>query len=151
MTRQEALSKLEQELIAKRESLRQTMADDLTGAQVHDEGVGDEGDAASDGTQSEINSQLAAFESRELHQIEEAIHQIRDGKYGICDGCGERIALTRLKALPFTTTCINCQRRDEVHGRGAGVEDSLRWANAFEATGKNQDREININDIELDL
>lgn len=150
MAREDALLRIHQQLIAKRNTLRRTMVDDLHGAEVHDEGVGDEGDAAMDGAQTEINSQLAALESRELAQIEQAIQQIRDGHYGICEGCGERITLVRLKALPFTTTCIKCQRQEE--GREAGHHtDDADWASAFRGDSASKDREITINDLELEL
>jgi DnaK suppressor protein len=152
MAREDALLRIHQQLIAKRDNLRRSMVEDLHAAEVHDEGVGDECDAALDGAQTEINSQLAALESRELTQIESAIQQIREGHYGICEGCGERISLVRLKALPFTTTCIKCQRQDE--GREAGhhsADDDAHWASAFQGEGTIKDREITINDLELEL
>ncbi len=153
MAREDALLRIHQQLIAKRDTLRRSMVEDLHAAEVHDEGVGDECDAALDGAQTEINSQLAALESRELTQIEQAIQQIRDGHYGICEGCSERISLARLKALPFTTTCIKCQRQEE--GRESGQsnadEDDAHWASAFQGDGGTKDREITINDLELEL
>ncbi|MES2791055.1 MAG: TraR/DksA C4-type zinc finger protein [Planctomycetota bacterium] len=152
MAREDAVVRIHQLLIAKRDTLRRSLIEDLHAAEVHDEGVGDECDAALDGAQTEINSQLAALESRELTQIEQAIQQIRDGHYGICEGCSERISLVRLKALPFTTTCIRCQRREEVresdHHSG---DDDAHWASAFQSDGSSKDREININDLELEL
>lgn len=152
MAREDALLRIHQQLLAQRDSLRRTLVEDLHAAEVHDEGVGDECDAALDGAQTEINSQLAALESRELAQIEQAIQQIRDGHYGLCAGCGERISLVRLKALPFTTTCIKCQRQDEVNGVDRSAEDEdAHWANAFQYDRSAKDREITINDLELDL
>lgn len=151
MAREDALLKIHQQLIAKRDMLRRSMVEELHAAEVHDEGVGDECDAALDGAQTEINSQLAAFESRELTQIEQAIQQIRDGHYGLCEGCGERISLARLKALPFTTTCIGCQRREEGRDRGNEDEDERQWGAAFRFEGSVKDRDITINDLELDL
>jgi len=150
MAREDALMRIYKQLIAQRDALRSSMVDDLHGAEIHDEGVGDEGDAALDGAQTEINSQLAALESRELTQIEQAIQQIRSGHYGICEGCGERISLVRLKALPFTTTCIACQRREEGRDR-TQAEDDADWEKAFRYDRSSKDREITINDIELDL
>ncbi|MDB5341325.1 MAG: DnaK suppressor protein [Planctomycetaceae bacterium] len=151
MARDEALLRIHQQLIAKRDNLRRSMVEDLHAAEVHDEGVGDECDAALDGAQTEINSQLAALESRELTQIDQAIQQIRDGHYGICEGCGEKISLVRLKALPFTTTCIKCQRREEVREEGHHADDDADWASAFRTDSSSKDREITINDLELDL
>jgi DnaK suppressor protein len=151
MARQEALLRIHQQLIAQRDALRKTVDEDLQAAEVHDEGVGDEGDAAMDGAQTEINSQLAAFESRELCQIESAIQQIREGNYGVCEGCSEKISLERLKALPFTTTCIRCQRRDEVKDRSNHEEEDAHWASAFQYDRSARDKEITISDLELEL
>ena len=151
MARQDALLRIHQQLIAQRDALRKTVADDLHGAEVRDEGVGDEGDAALDGAQTEINSQLAALESRELVQIESAIQQIREGHYGICTGCSEKISLERLKALPFTTTCIRCQRQDEDRPRNRHDTEDAHWASAFQFDRTARDKEITINDLELDL
>ena len=42
----------------------------------------------------------------EIDQIEETLHRLDHGDYGICAVCGEMISLKRLAALPFTTRCI---------------------------------------------
>ena len=81
-----------------------------------DAGTGDLFDAAMDGTQNEMHSQLAAFESRELQQIERAIKLIRKGRYGSCEVCGAAIPIARLKALPYTTVCIECRQKQETTG-----------------------------------
>jgi len=151
MARQETLLRIHQQLIAQRDALRKTVAEDLHGAEIHDEGVGDEGDAAMDGAQSEINSQLAALESRELSQIEAAIQQIRDGNYGICSSCSEKITLERLKALPFTTSCIRCQRLEEDQNQGHDEDSNADWASAFQYDRTPRDKEITISDLEMDL
>ncbi len=44
----------------------------------------------------------------ELHGINEALQQIAQGTYGICERCGEPIAEGRLKALPAAVLCIAC-------------------------------------------
>ena len=43
-----------------------------------------------------------------IHLIDEALSRIRDGVYGICSSCGEKIPDKRLAALPYVTKCINC-------------------------------------------
>lgn len=37
------------------------------------------------------------------------------GEYGLCEECRQPIAAARLEALPYTTTCINCQRTTEAN------------------------------------
>ena len=44
----------------------------------------------------------------ELQQIDAALGRIEDGDYGYCAGCGEAIALKRLKLNPTTPVCIEC-------------------------------------------
>ncbi len=51
-------------------------------------------------------------ESREA-EVQEALHRLHEGKYGICEECGRRIDPGRLKARPEATLCIECQRRRE--------------------------------------
>lgn len=47
-------------------------------------------------------------EIRELAEIEVSLRRMDAGKYGICGVCGEKIPLARLKAIPWTRTCVEC-------------------------------------------
>ena len=76
-------------------------------------GVGDQVDAAVDAANEEISSQLVEIESRELGQIEHALERIAAGVYGRCEFCGGKISATRLNALPYANSCIDCQRENE--------------------------------------
>lgn len=42
-----------------------------------------------------------------LGQITIALEKIAHGTYGFCDACSEPIAYDRLRAVPYTTLCIN--------------------------------------------
>ncbi len=54
-----------------------------------------------------------------LELIERAIEATRQGTYGICQDCGERIDPARLEILPEATLCLDCQRKFErQHKRG---------------------------------
>lgn len=58
---------------------------------------------------------LMEMESETLKKIDEALHRLEEGSYGVCEECGEKIGEARLKALPFASTCVQCQeRREEV-------------------------------------
>jgi len=63
----------------------------------------------------EMNTLMALSDSQrnELRQIAEALNKIREGTYGICEGCSELINEPRLKALPFATLCVNCKSQQE--------------------------------------
>jgi DksA/TraR C4-type zinc finger protein len=38
---------------------------------------------------------------------------MKNGTYGDCEICGAQIPIARLNALPYATTCIDCQRAAE--------------------------------------
>jgi RNA polymerase-binding transcription factor DksA len=45
-----------------------------------------------------------------LSEIKKALTLIETGKYGWCDNCNQEIDPARLKAIPWATTCIKCDR-----------------------------------------
>jgi RNA polymerase-binding transcription factor DksA len=54
---------------------------------------------------------------RKLDSIDHALRLARNGTYGICESCGERIDPARLEILPEATLCLNCQRQKERRNR----------------------------------
>ena len=54
--------------------------------------------------------------NRTIQQIDEALHRIDDGTYGVCTSCGQLIRKPRLLNQPFVLTCMECQSAME---RGA--------------------------------
>lgn len=50
---------------------------------------------------------------RTIQQIEEALHRIDDGTYGVCTVCGQLIRKPRLVNQPFVLTCMECQNELE--------------------------------------
>ena len=88
MSRNEAIQGLGQILIRRRDALRKALAGDLSSLKaLRDQSRGDVLDAALDNAHDEINSQVAEVDSRELAQIENALEQMREGRYGLCQGC----------------------------------------------------------------
>lgn len=67
-----------------------------------EEVAGDFGDAAE--TQQERDELVAelSLEKVELTEIDAALARIQNGRYGICEATGERIAPERLRAVPWT-------------------------------------------------
>lgn len=61
----------------------------------------------------EIDYTLEENEERVLAAIDAALKRIEEGTFGTCRSCGEQIAIERLEALPYTTQCIDCKRREE--------------------------------------
>ena len=73
----------------------------------------DLGDQASAETDRNFMLRLKGREQRLLNKIEEAIERIDEGKYGICEACGEPIRTPRLEARPVTALCIECKTEQE--------------------------------------
>ena len=70
--------------------------------------------AASEVSESQRGQQLREREAKHLHLIEGALSRIHDGRYGLCQNCGQPIAPERLEALAWAQDCIGChgkQRR----------------------------------------
>ena len=145
MTRKDSINKMRELLVTRRDALRRALAGDLSLLrQLHEQTSGDVVDAALDAAQDEISSQLAEVESRELANIERALVSIRKGTYGECEGCGNRIPLARLNALPYATSCIECQRAAETGG-GAGGQ-SGDWSRVLD--NGFSDVDISFSDLE---
>ncbi|MGH7836254.1 MAG: TraR/DksA family transcriptional regulator [Candidatus Binataceae bacterium] len=81
-----------------------------------DEGM-DTYDLASEERDREINFILSDRERAKSQQIEDALARIAEGNYGECESCGLEIAEERLRALPFTRLCRDCQQDQEREAR----------------------------------
>ena len=51
--------------------------------------------------------------NRTIQKIDEALHRIEDGTYGVCTACGQLIRKPRLLNQPFVLTCMECQSEME--------------------------------------
>ncbi|MFQ5731679.1 MAG: TraR/DksA family transcriptional regulator [Planctomycetaceae bacterium] len=149
MARKDALLRLHERLLEKREAIRNKLAEEHNLTLPVWSGSRDVGDAASENAETELDTQLAALESRDLAQIEQAIQNIRDGCYGLCEMCERAIPIQRLKALPFTTFCVECQREAEDRGYTPGGDTDVDWESAYEHEGRMNDRELTMRDIDV--
>jgi DnaK suppressor protein len=149
MARKDAILSMYNILIKRRDALRKALAGDLSLLkELRAQSISsDVADAALDAAHDEINSQLAEVESRELASIEKALVRMKEGHYGVCEACNQRIPMARLNALPYATYCIECQREIEKYGEAGGEGND--WGRILDSDGG--DRELTINDIELDV
>ena len=71
------------------------------------------GDVATITLDREIDYTLEENEERLIAEIDAALQRIEDGTFGICASCGQPIGAERLEAVPYTTQCIDCKRKEE--------------------------------------
>jgi len=71
--------------------------------------VGDEVDKALGNSQREMLFYLNDHDRLKLDAIEDALHNIDSGRYGICESCRKKIQDERLKAIPWARLCIDCK------------------------------------------
>src|SRR6266566_5163317 len=116
MARRDALLRLHKSLIDRRNELHRRLGGDLKDLLHRTGDTGDSADQAFESCGEEVSSQLAQLESRELLQIERSLNRLKQGIYGTCELCQKKIPVSRLNALPFSTTCIHCQREMENSG-----------------------------------
>jgi RNA polymerase-binding transcription factor DksA len=68
--------------------------------------------------QREVDYTIKGIVADEVQQVQQAMRRQAEGRYGICDDCGEQIDPERLAVRPHATHCIACQRRIEEGPRG---------------------------------
>lgn len=71
-----------------------------------------------------IKSHLEDRGHRNLQAIEIALDRLAEGKYGVCQQCGDKIGPARLRALPTATLCIDCATERERTTKIPGVENA---------------------------
>ena len=148
MARKDVTSNMKEVLIKRRDALRKALAGDLSLLkELREQSSGDVVDFALDSAQDEISSQLAEVESRELANIEKALERMREGSYGLCEGCNNSIPAPRLQALPYATFCIQCQR--EAEKSGLDTSRSADWSRILDTNSTESDPLLG--DIELDV
>ena len=70
-------------------------------------------DQATDNYEREFSLNLASDSQKVVYAIDEALNKIKDKSYGRCSQCSKEISRKRLRAVPFATHCIDCQRKEE--------------------------------------
>src|SRR3954471_15604759 len=72
---------------------------------------GDWIDQSSQESDLHVRLALKQTDHKLLRAIDEAIHRIDQGTYGICMECENEIAPARLEAVPWTRVCIDCKAK----------------------------------------
>jgi DnaK suppressor protein len=104
------------------EAERQATLSRLAALERDHTGIVDAADSANSDDEHDPEGATIAFEREhvaalldqtreQLSHIDAALHRLDDGRYGVCEQCGEPIAPDRLMARPTATTCIACASR----------------------------------------
>ncbi|HZY60475.1 MAG TPA: TraR/DksA C4-type zinc finger protein [Candidatus Binataceae bacterium] len=121
MTKKPSAASRNQFLARAREHLRDTKTrlnhqatSELRAKRESDRGDGlDSSDLASEECDRDISSMLLERERLKISQIDGALQRIAEMKYGVCANCGFEITQERLKVMPFTRLCRDCQQEQE--------------------------------------
>jgi len=79
-----------------------------TGFNESDDHEADGGDGTNQTLRLQALGQMGNI-NRTIQQIDEALHRVADGSYGVCTSCGQLIRKPRLLNQPFVLTCMECQ------------------------------------------
>jgi len=112
---------------------------------------GDAADVAFDSTGEEVSSQLVELEAKELQQIEHALRKLKQGTYGLCEGCNIRIPVNRLNVLPYSVLCVQCQREMETDSSWWGRRADSGWDRVSDHDGGMDDKVVRLSDLEIDF
>lgn len=112
MMNKSELAKIKQELLQRKAEIEQELQN-LSSAKMVDNQSQDDGDQVVSITMESLRNSLQDTEYQEYSNIVAALRAIDEGKYGICQECGQQISQNRLKYNPNTRRCITCQEKAE--------------------------------------
>src|SRR3984893_5112523 len=91
---------------------------DVTGGVIT--GIPEDTDLAQALSDRETTGLLVPLLDQNREQVERALERLREGAYGICEGCSRHIPAERLRFQPGATRCVECQGQwDRLNGRTA--------------------------------
>ena len=98
-----------QKLLAWRAELLANSEETLNNLKTGGMTVPDISDRASDEADKALELRTRDRMRKVISKINEALHRIDDGTYGVCTSCGQLIRKPRLINQPFVLTCMECQ------------------------------------------
>ena len=87
--------------------------DTVMGLRDTDNNLSDPLDRAAYDTERSYTIRMRDRESILIKKIKKSLEDIEDKSYGICEDCGNSIAIERLKARPVARRCIRCKTKQE--------------------------------------
>ncbi len=103
------------------EELLNQADDTVSGMTTPKENFPDPTDRASLEAERNFMLRIRDRESKLIKKIKKTLARIETDTFGICDKCGDDIALERLKARPVTTQCIDCKTKEEALEKALGL------------------------------
>lgn len=67
---------------------------------------------------------------RAVAEVRDALARLERGTFGVCEQCGRRIPLARLRALPRARLCVSCQRQEDARARALRTAHRQAWGAA---------------------
>jgi DnaK suppressor protein len=117
-SRGQFLAKMHEALAETKARLMREIAAQLrTGRDISRDDCMDSCDLASEENEREMSTMLSERERLKVGQIDDALRRIASLKYGLCQICGLDVTEERLKAMPFTRLCCDCQQEREREAR----------------------------------
>jgi DnaK suppressor protein len=119
----EELKRFKRRLVAEEHYLQREIEGQIAELEDATEASGEERVSAADDASAQLfehEKTLAvegAFEEM-VAEVQHALHKIATGNYGVCDDCGQPIAIARLEVRPQATQCVPCRTREELSHSG---------------------------------
>ena len=108
------LESLREVLIEKREQVLQLYRHDVkVGQESTDDNADDFADRANNSYNRETMFALSDTERRLMIEIDEALKRFETNTFGQCEACPKGIGIARLRAVPWTSLCIECAELEE--------------------------------------
>jgi RNA polymerase-binding transcription factor len=83
------------------------------GRDTEDGDTQDIADKATNAYTKEFLYSLSNTDRQMLQMVDQALARMKQGKFGFCVECGEKMLPKRLEAVPWARHCIACQEREE--------------------------------------
>lgn len=119
-----------EELAVELRQRKSTLLQDLTESHTDLETITDERESeleesAQKDRIARLTSRLKERDQKTIRDIDAALERMDTGEYGLCENCGNEIAIARLRALPMAQLCIECATAREKRQQAGIVEESL--------------------------
>jgi RNA polymerase-binding transcription factor len=88
--------------------------------------AGDEGDLSQQSHEEWIFLNRNTLDMKLLREVQDALHRIELGTYGVCHECEEPISTKRLNAVPWAKFCVRCQDLVAARAEEAAYEEAGR-------------------------